>query len=179
MDSQCFVLLSVMSTMTQPSSTQHSGLCTSGQSDGVMFSQQSKYIILDFGFDYIKSLLIHNQYSVCVHSLKMFYRWVPCMFLKIIAYITELVFLQKHEPDLWIHLLSCEIQPTRVVFRCEKTNKIETRFWKTLCFNRWIMRGFSGHFPPSQLLYLWDLVLAYDSMEVSIFQIGLLMIQLS
>ena len=28
------------------------------------------------------------------------------------------------------------------------------------------MRGFSGHFPPSQLLYLWDLVLAYDSMEV-------------
>ena len=30
------------------------------------------------------------------------------------------------------------------------------------------MRGFSGHFPPSQLLYLWDLVLAYDSMEVSL-----------
>ena len=28
------------------------------------------------------------------------------------------------------------------------------------------MRGFSGHFPPGQLLYLWDLVLAYDSMEV-------------
>ena len=31
---------------------------------------------------------------------------------------------------------------------------------------RWIMRGFSGHFPPFQLLFLWDLVLAYDSMEV-------------
>ena len=29
------------------------------------------------------------------------------------------------------------------------------------------MRGFSGHFPPFQLLYLWDLVLAYDSMEVT------------
>ena len=28
------------------------------------------------------------------------------------------------------------------------------------------MRGFSGHFPPNQLLFLWDLVLAYDSMEV-------------
>ena len=28
------------------------------------------------------------------------------------------------------------------------------------------MRGFSGHFPPFQLLFLWDLVLAYDSMEV-------------
>ena len=31
---------------------------------------------------------------------------------------------------------------------------------------RWIMRGFSGHLPPEQLLFLWDLVLAYDSMEV-------------
>ena len=55
--------------------------------------------------------------------------------------------IQKHEPDLWIHMLSCDIQPTRVVFR-------------------WIMRGFSGHFPPFQLLFLWDLVLAYDSMEL-------------
>ena len=33
---------------------------------------------------------------------------------------------------------------------------------------RWIMRGFSGYFPPTQLLYLWDLVIAYDSMEVKI-----------
>ena len=30
------------------------------------------------------------------------------------------------------------------------------------------MRGFSGYFPPTQLLYLWDLVIAYDSMEVKI-----------
>ena len=29
------------------------------------------------------------------------------------------------------------------------------------------MRGFSGYFPPIQLLYLWDLIIAYDSMEVS------------
>lgn len=27
------------------------------------------------------------------------------------------------------------------------------------------MRAFSGHLPPEQLLYLWDLVLAYDSLE--------------
>ena len=25
--------------------------------------------------------------------------------------------LMKHEPDLWLHLLSCEIQPTKIVFR--------------------------------------------------------------
>lgn len=28
------------------------------------------------------------------------------------------------------------------------------------------MRAFSGHLPPEQLLYLWDLILAYDSLEV-------------
>lgn len=52
-----------------------------------------------------------------------------------------------HEPDLWLHLLKMDIQPLKIAFR-------------------WIMRGFSGHLPPEQLLYLWDLVLAYDSMEV-------------
>lgn len=31
---------------------------------------------------------------------------------------------------------------------------------------KWIMRAFSGHLPPEQLLYLWDLILAYDSLEV-------------
>lgn len=30
---------------------------------------------------------------------------------------------------------------------------------------KWIMRAFSGHLPPEQLLYLWDIVLAYDSLE--------------
>lgn len=28
------------------------------------------------------------------------------------------------------------------------------------------MRAFSGHLPPEQLLYLWDLILAYDSLEI-------------
>jgi len=28
------------------------------------------------------------------------------------------------------------------------------------------MRGFSGHLPPEQLLYLWDLILGYDSLEI-------------
>lgn len=31
---------------------------------------------------------------------------------------------------------------------------------------KWIMRAFSGHLPPEQLLYLWDLILAYDSLEI-------------
>lgn len=59
----------------------------------------------------------------------------------------SLLQVQEHEPELWAHLLRHEIQPLRLAFR-------------------WIMRGFSGHLPPEQLLYLWDLVLAYDSMEV-------------
>lgn len=28
------------------------------------------------------------------------------------------------------------------------------------------MRAFSGHLPPEQLLHLWDLILAYDSLEI-------------
>lgn len=28
------------------------------------------------------------------------------------------------------------------------------------------MRAFSGHLPPEQLLYLWDLILAYDTLEI-------------
>lgn len=28
------------------------------------------------------------------------------------------------------------------------------------------MRAFSGHLPPEQLLQLWDLILAYDSLEI-------------
>ena len=40
--------------------------------------------------------------------------------------------LQTHEPDLWTHLMSNEVQPLRLVFR-------------------WMMRGFSGHLLPEQV----------------------------
>ncbi|XP_043797622.1 TBC1 domain family member 19 [Apis laboriosa] len=55
--------------------------------------------------------------------------------------------LQCHEPLLWIHFRNIHIQPIRIVFK-------------------WIMRGFSGHLPPEQLLCLWDLILGYDSLEI-------------
>ncbi|KAK6636796.1 hypothetical protein RUM43_010459 [Polyplax serrata] len=55
--------------------------------------------------------------------------------------------LQKQEPQLWLHLKTINVQPIRIVFK-------------------WIMRAFSGHLPPEQLLYLWDLILAYDSLEI-------------
>lgn len=31
---------------------------------------------------------------------------------------------------------------------------------------KWLMKGFSGHLLPEQLLNLWDMVIAYDSLEV-------------
>ncbi|KAK7861826.1 hypothetical protein R5R35_000588 [Gryllus longicercus] len=55
--------------------------------------------------------------------------------------------LQRHEPQLWYHFKQIKIAPIRLVFK-------------------WLMRGFSGHLPPEQLLFLWDLILAYDSLEV-------------
>ncbi|KAH0550622.1 TBC1 domain family member 19 [Cotesia glomerata] len=55
--------------------------------------------------------------------------------------------LQCHEPQLWAHFRNMKIQPVKIVFK-------------------WLMRGFSGHLPPEQLLYLWDLILGYDSLEI-------------
>ncbi|XP_017783128.1 PREDICTED: TBC1 domain family member 19 [Nicrophorus vespilloides] len=55
--------------------------------------------------------------------------------------------LQKFEPALWHHFREISISPIKVVFK-------------------WLMRAFSGHLPPEQVLQLWDLVLAYDSLEV-------------
>ncbi|XP_048513763.1 TBC1 domain family member 19 isoform X2 [Athalia rosae] len=55
--------------------------------------------------------------------------------------------LQCHEPQLWAYFRNIHIQPIKVVFK-------------------WLMRGFSGHLPPEQLLYLWDLILGYDSLEI-------------
>ncbi|KAH0956512.1 hypothetical protein HN011_001847 [Eciton burchellii] len=55
--------------------------------------------------------------------------------------------LQCHEPQLWAHLKNIHVQPIKLVFK-------------------WLIRGFSGHLPPEQLLYLWDLILGYDSLEI-------------
>ncbi|XP_035728237.1 TBC1 domain family member 19-like [Vespa mandarinia] len=55
--------------------------------------------------------------------------------------------LQCHEPLLWAHFKNIHLQPIKIVFK-------------------WLMRGFSGHLPPEQLLCLWDLVLGYDSLEI-------------
>ncbi|XP_074025969.1 TBC1 domain family member 19 isoform X2 [Leptinotarsa decemlineata] len=55
--------------------------------------------------------------------------------------------LQCYEPVLWNHFKKYKIPPLRVVIK-------------------WIMRAFSGHLPPEQLLTLWDLILAYDSLEI-------------
>ncbi|KAF7287220.1 hypothetical protein GWI33_002040 [Rhynchophorus ferrugineus] len=55
--------------------------------------------------------------------------------------------LQCYEPNLWNHFKKCRIYPLRVVIK-------------------WIMRAFSGHLAPEQLLTLWDLIIAYDSLEI-------------
>ncbi|KAI8440596.1 hypothetical protein MSG28_001817 [Choristoneura fumiferana] len=55
--------------------------------------------------------------------------------------------LEANEPLLWIHFRNININPIRVVFK-------------------WLMRAFSGHLPPDQLLLLWDAILGYDSLEI-------------
>ncbi|VVC38302.1 Rab-GTPase-TBC domain [Cinara cedri] len=55
--------------------------------------------------------------------------------------------LQRHETKIWSHFMSNNIHPIRVVFK-------------------WLIKGFSGFLLPEQLLNLWDMILAYDSLEV-------------
>ncbi|XP_025423045.1 TBC1 domain family member 19-like isoform X3 [Sipha flava] len=55
--------------------------------------------------------------------------------------------LQRHETNIWSHFMSHNIHPIRVVFK-------------------WLMKGFSGYLLPEQLLNLWDMIIAYDSLEV-------------
>ncbi|XP_045459941.1 TBC1 domain family member 19 [Melitaea cinxia] len=55
--------------------------------------------------------------------------------------------LEANEPLLWIHFRNININPIRVVFK-------------------WLMRAFSGHLPPDQLLLLWDAILGYDCLEI-------------
>lgn len=31
---------------------------------------------------------------------------------------------------------------------------------------KWLMKGFSGYLLPEQLLNLWDMIIAYDSLEI-------------
>ncbi|KAF2356069.1 Rab-GTPase-TBC domain [Trinorchestia longiramus] len=55
--------------------------------------------------------------------------------------------LQSSERQLWYHCSSLGINLLSIVFR-------------------WLVRAFSGYLCPDQLFHLWDVVLAYGSLEV-------------
>lgn len=62
--------------------------------------------------------------------------------------------LQAKDPQLFFHLRKIDVQPLKIVFK-------------------WIIKGFSGFLLSSQLLELWDRILAYNSLEIlSIFAAG-------
>ncbi|KAK3873594.1 hypothetical protein Pcinc_021399 [Petrolisthes cinctipes] len=55
--------------------------------------------------------------------------------------------LQSCETRLWQHCTTMNIQLLPIVFK-------------------WIVRGFSGYLVPDQLFHLWDVILAWESLEV-------------
>ncbi|XP_069956275.1 TBC1 domain family member 19 isoform X4 [Cherax quadricarinatus] len=55
--------------------------------------------------------------------------------------------LQSCETRLWQHCASMNIQLLPIVFK-------------------WMVRGFSGYLIPDQLFHLWDVVLAWESVEI-------------
>ncbi|ODN04165.1 TBC1 domain family member 19 [Orchesella cincta] len=67
--------------------------------------------------------------------------------------------LHRHETQLWFHLRSLRVLPLRVVFK-------------------WLMKGFSGYLPAEQVLQLWDLLLAYNTIQIlPLFAMGVLSIR--
>nr|XP_057922415.1 TBC1 domain family member 19 [Doryrhamphus excisus] len=54
--------------------------------------------------------------------------------------------LQAHLPQLFYHLRQMGAQPLRIAFK-------------------WLVRAFSGYLCTDQLLFLWDRILGYDSLE--------------
>ncbi|XP_077357618.1 TBC1 domain family member 19 isoform X2 [Festucalex cinctus] len=54
--------------------------------------------------------------------------------------------LQTHLPQLFYHLRQIGAQPLRIAFK-------------------WMIRAFSGYLCTDQLLFLWDRILGYDSLE--------------
>lgn len=55
--------------------------------------------------------------------------------------------LQCKDPTLFYHLRKIEVQPLQIVFK-------------------WIVKCFSGYLASSQLLELWDRMLAFNSLEI-------------
>lgn len=55
--------------------------------------------------------------------------------------------LQSKDLQLFIHLRKIDCQPLRIVFK-------------------WLVRAFSGYLLSSQLLDLWDRVIAYNSLQI-------------
>lgn len=55
--------------------------------------------------------------------------------------------LQSKDAKLFYHLRKIDVQPLKIVFK-------------------WILRAFSGYLLSSQLLELWDRILAFNSLEI-------------
>lgn len=60
-----------------------------------------------------------------------------------------------------------------VVFIRKRSNKTfqillksKVYYFRVRVVFKWIVKAFSGHLPPEQLLNLWDIILAYDSLEI-------------
>ncbi|XP_037071442.1 TBC1 domain family member 19-like [Pollicipes pollicipes] len=84
---------------------------------------------------------LYVRYFVFLHSLSS----RPNGIVSISLLLERL--LREHEPRLWLHCRQCRVQPLRLVFR-------------------WLVRAFSGYLSVDQLLQLWDMLLAYDSLQL-------------
>lgn len=71
--------------------------------------------------------------------------------------------LQTHEPQLWSHFRELQIQPYAIQNNdiCIDKLLILILFFRIRVVFKWLIRAFSGHLQPDELLILWDLVKIY------------------
>ena len=55
------------------------------------------------------------------------------------------VFLSESDPDLFQYLIKQGSHPVRIAFR-------------------WLIRAFAGFLPAAEVIFLWDYILAFDSL---------------
>ena len=58
-------------------------------------------------------------------------------------------FSSERDPNLFQYLIKQEAHPVRIAFR-------------------WLIRAFAGFLPAAEVIYLWDFILAYDSLGMRV-----------
>lgn len=102
------------------------------------YTSRFGHFTYDIVIDWLQSIHIHKELSVCVYYLRNYCKRMSLSF----GHISESYKFNRKVSNLriWLFFYSKNVfSRIRIVFK-------------------WLIRAFSGHLPPEELLILWDLV---------------------